>query len=133
MPKWIKDGVVRSQQQPMTSENCSTPGLSFHTLSSSFAAPKRGDNSPENLPCVHINRSTMPPRTTTKADYVIPAGRRNRACVGCHQRPRSVMFLPCSHQITCSSCADVMENCATCGRTILGTCVPERNLSHLAQ
>ena len=63
---------------------------------------------------------TMPPKQITTRN-VISVEKRAQTCVSCKQRPRTIMFLPCSHQITCSSCADVMENCASCGRTILGT------------
>jgi len=63
---------------------------------------------------------TMPPKQIATRN-VTSVEKRGQTCVSCKQRPRTIMFLPCSHQITCSSCADVMENCASCGRTILGT------------
>ena len=46
-------------------------------------------------------------------------------CVTCETRRPVVVFLPCSHVITCVTCADEMEQCALCQRNILGTVVTE--------
>ena len=55
------------------------------------------------------------------AHYTYRSSRR--LCVTCEARRPVVLFLPCSHVITCVTCADVMEQCALCHKSILGTIV----------
>ncbi|XP_046545356.1 baculoviral IAP repeat-containing protein 2-like [Haliotis rubra] len=42
-------------------------------------------------------------------------------CRMCKNNPVCILFLPCGHLVTCSDCADKVDACVTCGKTILGT------------
>ncbi|KAK7491997.1 hypothetical protein BaRGS_00016661 [Batillaria attramentaria] len=46
-----------------------------------------------------------------------------KLCVTCHHRQAVVIFLPCSHMVTCLACANSKTSCSTCRRKIRGTVV----------
>jgi len=42
-------------------------------------------------------------------------------CIMCKTRRVQQTFLPCRHLVTCSECANKIENCALCDKPIMGT------------
>jgi hypothetical protein len=72
-----------------------------------------------HLPQDGTNHRPKPASSTTGQNS------SQQTCIRCEKAPRRVVFLPCGHQIACPECADVMEKCAVCDRTILATCIPE--------
>lgn len=54
--------------------------------------------------------------------------KEERMCVVCWAKERSVIMLPCKHQVTCSECADALmgstKTCPTCRATIEETINP---------
>ncbi|XP_048239004.1 baculoviral IAP repeat-containing protein 2-like [Haliotis rufescens] len=47
--------------------------------------------------------------------------REQRLCRVCRQRDVCTLFLPCGHLVTCESCAEKVDDCVLCNRTIMGT------------
>lgn len=47
--------------------------------------------------------------------------REQRLCRVCRQRDVCILFLPCGHLVTCESCAEKVDDCVLCNKTIMGT------------
>lgn len=102
--------------------------LRLKTDSSKIAALRRGINGSYASRCVDMKNGTPPekPQTsfiselvTNLNEYSAAGVKRERECVMCLSEEMSVVFLPCAHQVVCSSCNELhvkqgMKDCPSC-------------------
>ena len=58
--------------------------------------------------------------TTTEVDQISD----NRLCKVCMDTELGVLFLPCAHMATCTSCALILQDCPICRCKIMHTIKP---------
>lgn len=104
--------------------------------SSKIAALRRGIDGSYASSCTDTKNGTAleEPRTTfiselvqKLSDYSLTGGgvKRERECVMCLSEEMSVVFLPCAHQVVCTTCNELhekqgMQDCPSCRSPIQG-------------
>ncbi|KAJ1427245.1 Zinc finger, RING-type [Sesbania bispinosa] len=101
--------------------------LRLKTDSSKIAALRMGIDGSYASRCVDMKNGTAPcqPRTSSLIselvmDYSVTGGvKRERECVMCLSEEMSVVFLPCAHQVVCTTCNELhekqgMQDCPSC-------------------
>ncbi|KAF7813709.1 putative E3 ubiquitin-protein ligase RF298 isoform X1 [Senna tora] len=103
--------------------------LRLKTDSSKIAALRRGINGSYASRCADIKNGTTPEKAQTSFiselvtnlnDYSVAGGvKRERECVMCLSEEMSIVFLPCAHQVVCSTCNELhekqgMKDCPSC-------------------
>nr|XP_043607438.1 MND1-interacting protein 1-like isoform X2 [Erigeron canadensis] len=90
--------------------------------SSKIAALKRGVDGSYPSKFTDVKISTSPQTPTHYAPNLIPGNggvKRERECVMCLSEEKSVVFLPCAHQVVCTKCNELhekqgMKDCPSC-------------------
>ncbi|XP_046545354.1 baculoviral IAP repeat-containing protein 2-like [Haliotis rubra] len=69
-------------------------------------------------------KPTKSPDTKVKNAHLLLENKRlreQRLCRVCRQRDVCTLFLPCGHLVTCETCAEAVDDCVLCNKTIMGT------------
>ncbi|MED6133377.1 hypothetical protein PIB30_027802 [Stylosanthes scabra] len=103
--------------------------MRLKTDSFKIAALRRGINGSNNTGCTDTKNSTdmeesrnacISELVTSLSDYSLMVGvKRERECVMCLSEEMSVVFLPCAHQVVCTTCNELhekqgMQDCPSC-------------------
>ncbi|XP_067667421.1 uncharacterized protein [Haliotis asinina] len=69
-------------------------------------------------------KPTKSPGTKVKNAHLLLENKRlreQRLCRVCSQKDVCILFLPCGHLVTCETCAETVDDCVLCNKTIMGT------------
>ncbi|XP_046354778.2 putative inhibitor of apoptosis [Haliotis rufescens] len=109
--------------------SCHTLDVCSSTTSNLLSAASESViEAPSNVSCSKDLQASQPGRegslvTPTSQRLVVENKRlrENSTCRLCRNEAVGVLFLPCGHLVTCSTCAPTITDCIICGKTILGT------------
>jgi len=110
-------------------ENNVENGTTEYSVSSNENESESTENESSQQGDEHVRREDLSTKTMTKREWrarLTSVLQRERkyltsrvTCSICGSRPAEVTFLPCSHLISCSTCASHCSVCPQCGNTVM--------------
>ena len=99
-------------------------GFSHPSLSiDSFEKQYKSDGY-KNKEIKSLSKSTQSASMDSKLFNELKKLRENKFCANCQNNEKSIMFLPCSHLVLCSSCSsnnELVDRCSVCNKKVEAT------------